>query len=343
MVREQLNPTPSDELTLHQLELIAELVEGSLGDTDREEALRLLKDSPVAYEVYVETIVALRGVGQPVDSEIIGGVGEARLQEAPARAEPSRKARAADHMGAASRNHQMRRVMPLAAAAGIAALALGIGLFTGLRGGPPAAALRAQAFSAPALAAAITAEHPLTTARGPATAGSDAGRAFRLGVRVMDVEGAIRAGESSATRIAEAQAVSLLQSMDAPSTVMISFQGVFSELSESDRVEVERGLESWLSGQPPRLERYRLGRSAEALRFAIVAGDPQLVRSSSRYLNPAVLVDISPDAVDSAAVLVELAQDAQFAAMEQSGVNRLLGEGSRVERLLGDLFRTASR
>lgn len=149
----------------------------------------------------------------------------------------------------------------------------------------------------------------------------------------MDVEGAIRADESDAARDSQEQVVSLLESLNAPSPVLFSYREPFDALTEDGRIEAEEGVESWLSGAPPRLARYRLGRGAEALRFAVHAGDPGLIRRSSRNLDPAYLEGLGPDARDSAEVLLSLASAGRLSPPE----------AIRVDRLLRDFFSTVSR
>jgi hypothetical protein len=338
----------SGGLTASELELIAELVDGALDDKGRHAALRLLNESSAAYEVYVDAVATLRGTGHHVVGGAIGeaasgpavtGVSSGKPSETvtvPGSSEAS--GFGARLVGALRSTPSWRAVVPVAAAAGLA-LALVLRPDTPLATelaielGPTVLAVALGPESPGAQLPPTGYEHPLGAVRGGTTPASELGRAFRLGVRVMDTEAQLVAGRDDGARASHRAALDLLGALEAPPTVVAPFRDYVEVLDATGRARMDEDIERWLSAGGARLMHYRFGKTAEALRFAIVAGESELIRPSSRRMAETIPADLAPAAVDSLAALLELTRAGDGSS----------GPRGRIVALLSGAMSTAGR
>jgi hypothetical protein len=334
MAADKMHSDPRESLTQAQLEQIAALVDNRLAGHERDDAMRLLADSEEAYAVYAETVALVRGTGQddhpasePMQparpaggqtatptpaSGLTSGAGGAAV---PWYAIPWKSA--GDLVAAARTTTAWKTAVPLLAAAGIAVLLL-------LPGASFDASELTNSLGPQVLVLGLDSDHPVSASRGPAVAASDGGRAYRLGVRVMDAQGQIRVDRRTDARVTIELALGLLDDLGAPSPVILPFRDVRD--GSGDLEEADSSVETWLGPTPTQLARYRFGKSSEAVRFATVAGERDLVVGAIRggYFDPAQESGLTPDVLDSLDAFSELAASSDFNPTEQTRMVSLL-------------------
>jgi len=301
MAADNTHPDASGALTPSELELIAELVDGVLDEDGRRAALRLLSESSAAYEVYADAVASLRGTGHDTEPSVAEGPVPARAAESPESPGGRPRGLGARLSDAVRGAPWWRTALPVAVAAGLAVL---LTLPRDAKHVPDLAA----ALGTQTLAAGLDAAHPLGSARGATIPATDLGRSFRLGVRMMDTEARILTRRLDEARVSSQTALDLMQALEAPATVIVPFRDYVDRADPEGRSSMEEGIEAWLASiGAAALVRYRFGKSAESLRFALVAGDARLIRASSRDVRGVVPDELPQPTRDSVAVLIELA------------------------------------
>lgn len=290
-------PQGRDEVVPIDVELIAAFVDGKLDRTGRRDVIRMLAASEAAYQVYVETLALVR---EDVFESPQEGGGEGDSS-------------AAQVVSIESKLRRRRVLMGLAAAAVVAWLALGplpVWRNVGPAGGLSAVSLVAS-LDPNALAAAapvVVETSPLPVFRGAGTPGTDAGRSFRLGVKVLDVEAFVASSRPADVRRAIAEILDLLTDLGAPAPILTQFrlleQDMRSGLESADasRVSADQSLAAGLAAIAPSLERrYAFGKGAEAARLAALAGDHAFLRSERgrAYLSLVDELDLSDSTQES--------------------------------------------
>ena len=332
MAADKSHSGPPGILTYAQLEQIAALIDERLEGDERADALRLLRESGEAYRVFVESLAQIGGTGH-------GALPAAQpASEASSVAEPTPDSAPFDAAGpwhgipgkavndlvaAIRATPTWKTVLPLAAAASVAVLLM-LPAETDFSPDRLAGSLGAEG-----LFVGLAAEHPISPSRGATVAASDLGHAFRLGVSVMDAEGAIRTNRTDEAGVTMELILTLLDDLGASGPVVVPFREVrdgAGELADADR-DVER----WLSVQPSHLARYQFGKGSEVVRFAMVAGnDPFVTGSGIDYLDVGRRADLSGSADERLSVLISLIDDGNFSVDDEARMLTLL-EGVMAE------------
>lgn len=280
-------------------ERIAALLDGRLGERERDQLLVRLAAVEDEYQAFAETASVLReldeartaaasgqGTGRTVQADAASGV----ISLATRRGGPARRAK-----------------LFLATAAGFAALSLGAALWK--RAHPPrlddparAVALLGPGHAGPAPGWDQTWDG---TYRGPANSAEPA-RAVRLGAYLLNLELASGANDSTLARLAGA-AATLLEGMEGGGAASAIYRRVQRSAARDPAAVaplLERGRQTVRQQVP--VAWFELGVWAEAARTAAVRHDARFfaARASRAALDRAALLPSPGDQVSAAAVVV---------------------------------------
>ncbi|MGH2349309.1 MAG: hypothetical protein ACRDFT_07595 [bacterium] len=281
-------------------ETLAAFLEGRLEPGERDRVLRIIAEHPEAYEVFADAAAA------------VADMADERRGIAPIAARRGRP--------------RWRWMIPAAAAAGLAAIALWP---RGERPLPLALASRLRIVEVPgdgSLAARLGAEWDQpgwSVTRGEGTSLLESDRVFRLGARATDVELAIRARDSSAVVSLGEETARLLAGVEGGAAAAglyraLTASGVRTSLA--DRYQAVEAIRALTNGSPW----FDLGAWVEAARVALAAGQRAFLVNEAGELRrlQARLLDM-PNGGEAAALLDELARSAEAGELERS--RELLG------------------
>jgi len=292
-----------------ELESIAAFLDGRLAAGEREAVVTHLAECEGCYEIFAETARYLRNVEMGRDPEAFG----------PAAMAPSVEMRGRVVRVAPSRWRRGWIVGALAAAAALAALVIGRPLADRpFSSAPPTVAeLTAELPTAMVVSATLAAtwdEHgwPVMRGAGPLL-GPEEERAFQLGVRVVEMDVALAAGEAAIASRLSYEIERLLAAVNLSDPLQLLYAGelgirgrlasgaVPAELLPLNRQgddllrPDERGEAALVDGFW-----YELGRWASAAHLAVVSGDAELLASKQtrRYLHGLPLQDLPEEVAE---------------------------------------------
>lgn len=292
-------------------DVLAALLDGKLSGGERDRALAQLARSPHAYELFVEAARTL----QDFEGAESGPAAPENIVEFPAqRARPRRWA----------------PILGLMAAASLAAL-LVIPRYT-RDATNPRGLLDGAMLVTPSASTLESALGPewfspgWSVMRGEAAMLSADERAFRIGVRLADVDAAHEAIDTAALRIARADLIELLRGFEASGPLVSLFDRVPVRLSEAELNDSARALHDFVASP-----RYTLGVLLEQARLASIAGRSELFdRSYTQMLqraasdaalstNAQTELDRLLDAIDDGAPALPLVQQQSVTLISMLG------------------------
>ena len=292
-------------------ETLAAFLEGKLESTERERVLRILADHPDEYEVFSDAAHAVTALENR-------GAGEASATVVPI-------------------SRGTRRVWKILIPAALAAT-LGVIVIQGKAGEP-------LELAGPLLRAGQTGSGSLergfgpawdqpgwNVARGPATGLSAEALAFRLGARSLDLELALAAADTTASRRLVAELRSLLEARAGSGAVIALYERLATGPEPptlDDRRSTAASLRA-LSGPP---EWFDAGLWTESARLALLSGRPELATSSASQKTVDQLfaaLETSPTSDPLRGVLLEVRRLVSDETAEMSRLSPLVRELIRI-------------
>lgn len=273
-------------------EVLAALLDGKLSGAERERALAQLARSPRDYELFVEAARTLQDLGDaaPASSALDETVNFP--------VQPPRARRWAPMVG-------------LLMAASLAALLIGPRLLSkdtmNPRGLLDGAMLVSP--SASTLESALGSEWfspGWSIMRGEVVSLSIDQRAFRIGVRLADLDAAHEAIDTAALRIARAELIELLRGFEASGPLVALFEPVRARISDAEFNDSARALHDFVASP-----HYTLGVLIEQARLSSMAGRTEMFdHGYARMLQRASSdADLSNDVLTEVDHLLEAVDD----------------------------------